>query len=251
MAEGSANYTMVEHWTNKGEDVKLALYQKYAGSPDGKKGTILFVHGSSMAATPTFDLQVPGRPYSSAMEYFADQGYDTWCVDMEGYGRSTKDRDIFCDISNGADDLEAASRYIMGKSGCKKMNVYGISSGALRAALFAQRNPDRVNRLALDAHGGDHGPNVTVAAARDALARAPGRLLSAPPTEGAAAIATCRRARTSSATDSVLKCRTSRRHFRMRSSVPASSVENCIRSLPPTGHRPAAPTLPHCPAGRA
>jgi pimeloyl-ACP methyl ester carboxylesterase len=152
MAEGSANYTMIEHWTNKGEDVKLALYQKYAGSPDGKKGTILFVHGSSMAATPTFDLQVPGRPYSSAMEYFADQGYDTWCVDMEGYGRSTKDRDIFCDISNGADDLEAASRYIMEKTGCKKMNVYGISSGALRAALFAQRNPDRVNRLALDAH---------------------------------------------------------------------------------------------------
>ena len=29
--------------------------------------------------------------------------------------------------------------------------VYGISSGALRAALFAQRHPDRVSRLALDA----------------------------------------------------------------------------------------------------
>jgi pimeloyl-ACP methyl ester carboxylesterase len=29
--------------------------------------------------------------------------------------------------------------------------MYGISSGALRAALFAQRHPDRVKRLALDA----------------------------------------------------------------------------------------------------
>ena len=29
--------------------------------------------------------------------------------------------------------------------------TYGISSGALRAALFAQRHPDRVARLALDA----------------------------------------------------------------------------------------------------
>ena len=29
--------------------------------------------------------------------------------------------------------------------------IYGISSGALRAALFAQRHPDRVARLALDA----------------------------------------------------------------------------------------------------
>jgi pimeloyl-ACP methyl ester carboxylesterase len=30
--------------------------------------------------------------------------------------------------------------------------VYGISSGALRAALFAQRHPELVARLALDAH---------------------------------------------------------------------------------------------------
>ena len=43
------------------------------------------------------------------MNWFAVRGYDTWCVDMEGYGRSSKDRDITCDIANGADDLEAAS----------------------------------------------------------------------------------------------------------------------------------------------
>ena len=53
-------------------------------------GTILFVHGSSMASQPTFDLQVPGRHEFSAMDFFAARGYDTWCVDMEGYGRSTK-----------------------------------------------------------------------------------------------------------------------------------------------------------------
>jgi pimeloyl-ACP methyl ester carboxylesterase len=151
MPETGAQFERIEHWTNKGDDVRLALYQK-DGSKGGDKGTILFVHGSSMAATPTFDLQVPGRPFSSAMDYFASLGYDTWCVDMEGYGRSTKDDKNFCDISNGADDLEAASRYIIEKTACTKMNVYGISSGALRAALFAQRNPDRVNRLALDAH---------------------------------------------------------------------------------------------------
>ena len=151
MTATGTQHKRIDHWTNKGEAVRLALYQK-DGSAGGNKGTILFVHGSSMAATPTFDLQVPGRPHSSAMDYFADQGYDTWCVDMEGYGRSTKDDVNFCNISNGSDDLEAASQYIMETTGCKKMNLYGISSGALRAALFAQRNPDRVNRLALDAH---------------------------------------------------------------------------------------------------
>ena len=34
----------------------------------------------------------------------------------------------------------------------KPLLVYGISSGALRAALFAQRHPEMVQRLALDAH---------------------------------------------------------------------------------------------------
>ncbi|MEQ8354262.1 MAG: alpha/beta hydrolase [Kiloniellaceae bacterium] len=141
-----------EHWTKKGDDVDLFLWEKYAGAPGGdKKGTVLFVHGSSMASQPTFDLQVEGRPYSSAMNYFATRGYDTWCVDMEGYGRSSKHRDITCDIANGADDLTAATDYIERTRGAGPLLVYGISSGALRAALFAERHPERVKRLALDA----------------------------------------------------------------------------------------------------
>jgi len=140
-----------EHWTNKG-DVKLFLWNKVAGDPAKTKGTILFVHGSSMASQPTFDLDVPGRPDSSAMEYFARQGYDTWCVDMEGYGRSTKDRDNNAPISFGADDCYAAAQYIQKLRGPRSLLVYGISSGALRAALFAERHPEMVDRLALDAH---------------------------------------------------------------------------------------------------
>ena len=140
-----------EHWTKKGDDVDLFLWEKYVGKPEGKKGTVLFVHGSSMASQPTFDLHVEGRPFSSAMNYFAVQGYDTWCVDMEGYGRSSKHRDITCDISNGADDLAAATDYIEKTRGAGPLLVYGISSGALRAALFTERHPERVKRVALDA----------------------------------------------------------------------------------------------------
>src|SRR5688572_9191328 len=149
-AQANAPVTGQEHWTKKGE-VKLFLWEKFCGKPGGKNGTILFVHGSSMASQPTFDLQVPGRPHSSVMDWFAARGYDTWCVDMEGYGRSDKTRDINCDIANGADDLEAASGYIMKTRGVERFLVYGISSGALRAAMFAERHPGRVQRLALDA----------------------------------------------------------------------------------------------------
>jgi pimeloyl-ACP methyl ester carboxylesterase len=139
-----------EHWTHKGP-VKLFLWEKAAGGSGGRLGTILFVHGSSMGSQPTFDLQVPGRPDSSAMDYFARLGYDTWCVDMEGYGRSDKHRDINSDIATGADDLAVATEYIEKTRGVGSFLTYGISSGALRAALFAQRHPQRVTRLALDA----------------------------------------------------------------------------------------------------
>jgi pimeloyl-ACP methyl ester carboxylesterase len=144
-----------EHWTHKAgagnEKVRLFLWQKPPAAGTQKRGTVLFVHGSSMASQPTFDLRVPGRPDSSVMDWFASRGFDTWCMDHEGYGRSDKSRAINCDIPNGADDLAAGSEYILKTSGAKKLLVYGISSGALRAALFAQRHPERVARLALDA----------------------------------------------------------------------------------------------------
>jgi pimeloyl-ACP methyl ester carboxylesterase len=70
---------------------------------------------------------------------------------MEGYGRSTKTRDNNAPISYGADDCFAAATYIEKLRGKRPLLVYGISSGALRAALFAERHPQMVARLALDA----------------------------------------------------------------------------------------------------
>ena len=149
----TAAVTGQQHWTTKPTadgDVRLFLWEKYVGSPEGKPA-LLFVHGSSMASQPTFDLSVPGRADSSVMDWFAVRGFVCWCVDMEGYGRSSKTRDIYCDIANGAADLAAATDYIHATRGVHSFLTYGISSGALRAALFAQNHPERVKRLALDA----------------------------------------------------------------------------------------------------
>ena len=144
----------VEHWTHKNTpegNIKLFLWEKKASSRVPHAGSIFFVHGSSMASQPTFDLHVEGRPYSSAMDWFADHGFDTWTMDNEGYGRSDKHRNINFDISNGADDLEAGSAYILERSKDSTLLMYGISSGALKAALFTERHPERIAKLALDA----------------------------------------------------------------------------------------------------
>jgi pimeloyl-ACP methyl ester carboxylesterase len=145
-----------EHWTTKrvdGQDVRLFIWRKQLKNPSSapRRGTLVFVHGSSVSSTPVFDLQIAGRPESSTMDWFARLGYDTWCFDCEGYGRSDKTRPVNADVSCGADDIAVVSEYIMKATGGGKLLLYGSSSGALRAALFAQRHPERVARLALDA----------------------------------------------------------------------------------------------------
>ena len=85
------------------------------------------------------------------MDWFAARGFDTWTMDNEGYGRSDKHRaDQFRyhqrrGRPRGRQPVHAEDERR------EKLLMYGISSGALRAGLFAQRHPERVARLALDA----------------------------------------------------------------------------------------------------
>src|SRR5438067_920162 len=174
-----------EHWTTKragADNVKLFLWRKglrdsAATAPPMRHGSILFVHGSSVSATPVFDLRIPGKPEASTMDWFARLGYDTWCVDCEGYGRSDKWRAVNADVSCGADDLAAASEYILQRNGGERLLLYGASSGALRAGLFAQRHPERVQRLALDAlvYTGEGSPTLAERKKRLAEYRASNR----------------------------------------------------------------------------
>jgi pimeloyl-ACP methyl ester carboxylesterase len=153
-APGASDIPGTEHWTTKragGQDVRLFIWRRNTATPGPRKGTILFVHGSSVQSTPVFDLEIAGRPDSSTMQWFARHGFDTWCFDCEGYGRSDKSRPVNADVACGADDIAAVSEYIIRTSGAPRLMLYGASSGALRAALFAQRHPQRVQRLALDA----------------------------------------------------------------------------------------------------
>ena len=143
----AAPVTGVEHWTKKG-DVRLFLWEKFVDAPDNKPA-VLFVHGSSMASQPTFDLNVVGRADSSVMDWFARRGFVCWSVDMEGYGRSDKHRDITCDIANGADDLAAATDYIAVAAACRVFSTAFLRCAARR--IVRANASDRVARLALDA----------------------------------------------------------------------------------------------------
>lgn len=139
-----------EHWTHKG-DIRLFLWRKPPRTGSHRNGVILWIHGSSMASQPTFDLHVPGHEDASVMDWFAARGFDCWSLDNEGYGRSDKHRPINCDLACGAEDIGVAMDHVRRVTGAPRVHLYGVSSGALKAAMYAAAHPQGVDRLALEA----------------------------------------------------------------------------------------------------
>jgi len=141
-----------EYWAEKGP-VKLFLYRKRVGAPkpgEAPRPVLFLVHGSSNSAVSSFDLTVPGKGEYSMMNVFARWGWDVWTMDHEGYGRSSR-TESNSDIASGAADLAAAWQIVQFETGEARMHMLGESSGALRAAVFAARQPENVGRLILSA----------------------------------------------------------------------------------------------------
>ncbi len=141
-----------EFWTKKG-DVSLYVYRKQLAAPsaDGKPRPVFFlVHGSSFGGRTSFDLIVDGRNHYSMMDHFAELGFDVWTMDHEGYSRSDR-TDGNSDIASGVEDLKRGMAVVERETGQKSVMMYGQSSGALRAAAYAEQCPDRVKGLILDA----------------------------------------------------------------------------------------------------
>ena len=138
-----------EYWTEK-NGVKLWVYRKRAEGAAAGAPKLFCVHGSSYSGKTMFDLQVPNRDNYSMMDHFARLGYEVWTMDHEGYGHSDKTSSN-SDIQSGVEDLAAAMKVVQRESGAAKLSFFGQSSGALRAARFANQHPQNVEKLALDA----------------------------------------------------------------------------------------------------
>jgi pimeloyl-ACP methyl ester carboxylesterase len=144
-------YWTKEYWAEKG-NVKLYMFRKRREAPkQGEQSlpVLFLVHGSSLSARPSFDLDVPGQDYSM-MSAFARYGFDVWTMDFESYGRSTRTEGN-SDIAEGVKDLKVATDLVMKETGQTKMHMFGESSGGLRAGAFAMAHPERVGRLVLAA----------------------------------------------------------------------------------------------------
>ena len=133
--------------------MKLYLWRKRIGAPhpsEPAKPVVFLVHGSSNSSRSSYDLSVPGKGEYSLMNVLARDGYDVWTMDHDGYGHSGSSGNN-SDIASGVEDLKAAMPVVAQETGQQKAHFYGTSSGGIRAAAFAQAQPDRVARLMLSA----------------------------------------------------------------------------------------------------
>ena len=141
--------TGTEHWTSKGGDVRLFMWNKCAGVPARSARSCSCTAHPWPRSRPSICRCRAGRFLGDG--FFRDARLRHL---VRRHGRLWplhQDRDNNAPISYGADDCFAAATYIAGCAASEPLLVYGISSGALRAALFAQRHPGMVARLALDA----------------------------------------------------------------------------------------------------
>ena len=97
--------------------------------------TLLFVHGSTYPAHTGFDLPLGGQSW---MEFIAGHGYDVYCLDVRGYGRSTRpaamDQDPQANppIAQTVDavrDVEAVLDFILKRRSIARLNLMGWSWG--------------------------------------------------------------------------------------------------------------------------
>ena len=140
-----------DHWTTKDGNVKLFLFEKCAGDPKNTTGTILFVHGSSMAAQPTFDLQVEGRPiprrWTGSRAAASTAGPSTWKATAARPRIATTTR-----RSRKAPTIALPPQAISRSCAASGRSWFTAFRPARCAPLYSrERHPDLVGRLALDA----------------------------------------------------------------------------------------------------
>jgi pimeloyl-ACP methyl ester carboxylesterase len=137
---------------------------------------VLFVHGAGTPAEVAFD--VPTADYSW-MAYLANAGFDTFSVDMTGYGRSTRpspmndpcnlaaaQQKLFipalipapCQptfpsaattIASDWNDIDAVVDYLRALRGAEPVSMVAWSLGGPRAGGYAGQHPDKVRKLVL------------------------------------------------------------------------------------------------------
>ena len=117
--------------------------------------TVLFVHGSTYPAHTAFDLPLGGMSW---MDYIAQRGYDVYLLDIRGYGKSTRPKEMsqppeanppIVRTDTAVKDISTVVEFILKRRNIAKLNLLGWSWGTTQMATYTVQHPDKVERLVL------------------------------------------------------------------------------------------------------
>jgi pimeloyl-ACP methyl ester carboxylesterase len=117
--------------------------------------TLLFVAGSTYPASTSFDLPLGG---ASWMDHLATGGYDTYLVDVRGYGNSTRPPEMAAPATDNEPivrtevavrDIASAVAFIRARNALDKINLIGWSWGTTLMARYTADHNETVNKLVL------------------------------------------------------------------------------------------------------
>jgi pimeloyl-ACP methyl ester carboxylesterase len=150
---------VMEEFMVPAADAGIQLYLRNKHPKDLKtypaEKVLLFVHGATYPAETAFDLRLGGVSW---MEYIAVRGYDVYCVDLRGYGRSTRPPEMdqpaeqnepIVRTETAVKDVGAAVDFILKRRGVARINLMGWSWGTTTMGWYTAQHNDRVNKLVL------------------------------------------------------------------------------------------------------
>lgn len=130
-----------EHWVEH-DGIKLYVFEK-CQEDSFRKPIVVLAHGSATAGKESFDLQVPGKPSYSLMDFLANEGFDVFALDVRGFGRSTHP-DGHITTADASEDLNAAVDYVLKLKNAEKINLLGWSWGTQYGGMFIMNHPEKV-----------------------------------------------------------------------------------------------------------
>src|SRR5712691_7839780 len=117
--------------------------------------TVVFVHGATYPAHTAFDLPLGGMSW---MDYIAARGYDVYLLDLRGYGKSTRPKEMsekpeanapIVRTDTAVKDISSVVDFILKRRNIAKLDLLGWSWGTTQMATYTTQNPDKVERLVL------------------------------------------------------------------------------------------------------
>ncbi len=157
-AQATGEIVMEEHMV-PARDPGIQLYVRNnrprSGLPARPDRTLLFVHGATYPAHTAFDLPLGG---ASWMDHIAGHGFDVWCMDLRGYGRSTRPPEMARPAGENppvvrgetaVQDIAAVAEFIRQRRNLPRTVVLGYSWGTALMGRFAADHAGLVERLVL------------------------------------------------------------------------------------------------------